>query len=91
MTNGASMETAPPRARGRDALGRNARIRLAGRRLRRIRRTWYAPPPTMEEVEERIRGYRGFFASLTPEQLAFVKAWDGPDIHGDPNGPKRQF
>lgn len=66
---------------------------LSGWRLRPIRRAWYVPPPlpTVEEAEERMRGHRGFFASLTPEQLAFVKAWDGPEISGDPNGPKRLY
>jgi hypothetical protein len=45
----------------------------------------------MEDVEERMRSYRGFFARLTPEQIEAIKAYDGPDVLGDPNGPKRKF
>jgi hypothetical protein len=49
--------------------------------------------PTEEEVTERMRNYQGFFARMTPEQRAFIDAWDGPDpdVLGDPNGPKRTF
>jgi hypothetical protein len=49
------------------------------------------PLPTMEEVEERMRGYRGFIASLTPEQIAAMDAYDGPEVLGPANGPKRKF
>jgi hypothetical protein len=60
--------------------------------LRRIQPDWW-PLPTMEEVEERLHNYRGFIARLTPEQIALMEAWDGPDpdVLGDPNGPKRKF
>jgi hypothetical protein len=60
--------------------------------FRRIQPDWW-PLPTEEEVAERIRNYRGFFARLTPEQRAAIDAWDGPDpdVLGDPNGPKRTF
>jgi hypothetical protein len=49
--------------------------------------------PTEEEVQERMRNFRGVFARMTPEQRAFIDAWDGPDpdVLGDPNGPKREF
>jgi hypothetical protein len=49
--------------------------------------------PTIEEAERRLRSRPGFIASLTPEQLAAMEAWDGPDpdVLGDPNGPKRTF
>jgi hypothetical protein len=47
--------------------------------------------PTIEEVEERTRGYRGFIASLTPEQIAAMDAYDGPEVLGPANGPKRKF
>jgi hypothetical protein len=64
----------------------------AGRGIRRIRRAWVAIPlPTMEEVEERMRNYRGFFARLTPEQLAIMQSTDEFEVLGDPNGPKRTF
>ena len=81
----------------RTASGPTSRPRfLAGARtskgIRRIRRGWLTTPlPTMEEVEERMRNYRGFFARLTPGQLAALKAYDGPDVLGSPNGPKRDF
>ena len=58
--------------------------------LRRISPDWW-PLPSMEEVEERLRNYRGFFASLTPEQIAAMDAYDGPEVLGDPNGPRRSF
>jgi hypothetical protein len=61
--------------------------------IRRIRRSWFSPPPlpSIEEAEARMRSRPGFIASLTPEQLAFIKAWHGPVGCGDPNGPKRKF
>ncbi|HEY0015966.1 MAG TPA: hypothetical protein VGC13_06590 [Longimicrobium sp.] len=62
------------------------------RGIRRIRASWeFMPLPTMEEVEERMRGYRGFIASLTPEQIAAMDAYDGPEVLGPANGPKRKF
>ncbi|HST59806.1 MAG TPA: hypothetical protein VLK84_13975 [Longimicrobium sp.] len=61
--------------------------------IRRIRRSWYSPPPipSLEEAERRMRNHPGFFASLTPEQLAAIKAYDGPEVWGNRNGPKRTF
>jgi hypothetical protein len=49
--------------------------------------------PTPEQVEERLRNYRGFFARMTPEQRAALDNWDGPDpdVLGSPKGPKRKF
>jgi hypothetical protein len=47
--------------------------------------------PSIEEVEERTRNYRGFIASLTPEQIAAMDAYDGPEVLGPANGPKRKF
>ncbi|WP_420129995.1 hypothetical protein [Longimicrobium sp.] len=49
------------------------------------------PLPTMEEVEERLRNYRGFIASLTPEQIEAIHATDDFEVLGSPNGPKRTF
>jgi hypothetical protein len=76
------------RRRPRMACGRHAEWGI-----RRIRRNWVSMPlPTMEEVEERLRGYRGFFASLTPEQVAILESLDEfGAICGDPNGPKRTW
>jgi hypothetical protein len=75
------------------ALPRRPRFRVADRAgVRRIRTSLWAPAPSMEEVEERLRGHRGFFASLTPEQVA---VWESMDeygaICGDPKGPKRVY
>ncbi len=71
---------------------RFAGVPRAGWGMRRIRRAWLSMPlPTMEEVEERLRGYRGFIASLTPEQIAAMDAYDGPEVLGNPNGPGRKF
>lgn len=47
--------------------------------------------PTDEQVEERLRNYRGFIARLTPEQIAAMDAYDGPEVLGPANGPKRKF
>ena len=45
---------------------------------------------TLTEADwEFLRNY--LFASLTPEQLEAVKAYDGPELFGNPNGPKRTF
>lgn len=84
---------APPRRRRSATL---ARVLSSGRGnwgLRRIRRAWFSPPPlpSIEEVEARLRSYPGFFASLTPEQRAIMDAWNGPEVLGDPNGPKRKY
>lgn len=47
--------------------------------------------PTDEQVEERLRNYRGFVARLTPEQIAVMQSTDDFEVLGDPNGPKRTF
>lgn len=47
--------------------------------------------PTEEQMEERMRGYRGFIASLTPEQIAAMDATDDFEVLGSPKGPKRKF
>jgi hypothetical protein len=47
--------------------------------------------PTIEEAERRLRSRPGFFASLTPEQRAAMYAYDGPEVLGPANGPKRTF
>jgi hypothetical protein len=38
----------------------------------------------MEEGLRRMRSAPGFFASLTPEQLEFMRTYDGPEVHGPP-------
>jgi hypothetical protein len=47
--------------------------------------------PTEEEAERILRNRPGFFASLTPEQIEAIKAYDGPEVLGPANGPKRKF
>jgi hypothetical protein len=47
--------------------------------------------PTIEEAERRLRSRPGFFARLTPEQIAAMDAYDGPEVLGPANGPKRKF
>ncbi len=68
---------APPRA-GRTPWGERLMLRILGL-------------PTAEEAEERLRNYRGFFARLTPEQRAAINDYDGPEVLGPANGPKRKF
>ncbi|HEU0302826.1 MAG TPA: hypothetical protein VFR37_25415 [Longimicrobium sp.] len=74
---------APPRAR-------RASFSHPGWGLRRVHPGWW-PLPSTEEVEERLRNYRGFVAHLTPEQIAAMDACDGPEVLGNPYGPKRTF
>jgi hypothetical protein len=69
---------APPRHPDAFSWGERLMLRLMGL-------------PPIEEVEERMRGYRGFIASLTPEQIAAMDAYDGPEVLGPANGPKRKF
>lgn len=38
----------------------------------------------MKEVDERMRGYRGHIARLTPQQIAAIDAYDGPEVFGSP-------
>lgn len=47
--------------------------------------------PTEEQMEERMRNYRGFIASLTPEQIAAMDATDDFEVLGSPSGPRRKF
>jgi hypothetical protein len=47
--------------------------------------------PTLEEAERILRDRPGFFARLTPEQIAAMDAYDGPEVLGPANGPKRDF
>ncbi len=69
---------------------RRASFSHPGWGLRRIQPDWW-PLPTMEEVEERMRDYRGFFARLTPEQIAAIGCYNGPEVLGPANGPKREL
>jgi hypothetical protein len=39
---------------------------------------------TPEEARERMRRGRGFLDSLTPEQLDYVRNYDGPEYLGPP-------
>lgn len=80
------------------ALRQSTRTRVrscdrAGWGIRRIRRSWYLPPPlpSLKEAERRMRSHPGFIASLTPEQRAMIDAYDGPEVWGNLNGPKRTF
>jgi hypothetical protein len=49
--------------------------------------------PTEEEIQDRLRNFRGVFTRMTPEQRASIEAWDGPDpdVLGPANGPRRKF
>ena len=39
---------------------------------------------TLEEGLRRLRSAPGFFASLTPEQLEYIRNYDGPENLGPP-------
>jgi hypothetical protein len=43
--------------------------------------------PELAKIEERLRRRPGFFASLTPEQRAFLDNYDGPEVLGPPPPP----
>jgi hypothetical protein len=43
---------------------------------------------SFENAEKRMRAYPGLLASLSAEQIAAIKAYDGPEIVGR-GGPKR--
>lgn len=47
--------------------------------------------PTPEQVEERMRNYRGFISRLTPEQIAMMHGCDEFEVLGPANGPKRKL
>jgi hypothetical protein len=65
-----------------------ARKRVPVRMRRRIERITV---PSLAEAERRMRKHAGFFASLTPEQLEMIKAYDGPEILGRSDGPRRKL
>jgi hypothetical protein len=47
-----------------------------------------ADGPTREEARRRLQSKPGFFASLSPEALEYIKNYDGPENLGPPH-PKR--
>jgi hypothetical protein len=47
--------------------------------------------PSVEEAERRMRRNPGFLASLTPEQLAMIREYKGPEVLGRRDGPRRSF
>lgn len=47
--------------------------------------------PTIEEAERILRNRPGFFARMTPEQLAAMDSIDPYEVLGPANGPKRKF
>jgi len=46
--------------------------------------------PSLAEAERRMRGHPSFLASLTPEQWEMIKAYDGPEVLGRGDGPRRK-
>lgn len=54
------------------------------------KRSSYSPVPSADDVERRVRSGTSFLASLTPEQLEMIKAYDGPEIMGRSDGPRRK-
>jgi hypothetical protein len=69
---------------------RRASFSHPGWGLRRIQPDWW-PLPSMEEVEERMRNYHGLWETLSKEDREFLRTYDGPEVLGNPNGPKRKF
>lgn len=75
----------------RTTCGRPRMGQRASRGIRHIRTAWFSPPPlpSIEEAVARMRGSPGFLASLTPDQWAALTEYDGPEIFGSPDGPRR--
>ncbi len=44
-------------------------------------------PDWLRAAEERLRGYRSLWETLTPEQHAFLDSYDGPEVLGPPPPP----
>lgn len=65
----------------RAPLGRVSRA--VGRAVRAV----FMPGPSLDEAERRLRTRPSFLASLTPEQVAGFRAYDGPEVLG--RGPRR--
>lgn len=67
----------------RAPLGRVSRV------VRRAVQAVFMPGPSFEEAERRLRTRPSFLASLTPEQIAASRAYDGPEVLG--RGPRRSM
>jgi hypothetical protein len=78
------LQPAPPRR------ARRACDPRLGWGFRRTEPDWW-PLPAMEEVEARLHSRPGFIASLTPEQIEAIMAYDGPEVLGPADGPRRTF
>ncbi|HYW11524.1 MAG TPA: hypothetical protein VE871_06185 [Longimicrobium sp.] len=91
MTNRTSTAATPLRlSPSRSARASSRSSRSAGWGIRHIRRSWYSLPamPSLEEAERRMRSHPGFIASLTPEQIAIIRAAAGPELWGNANAPR---
>jgi hypothetical protein len=90
MMNQISIPVAPPR---RSAPTGWLAPMATGRGVRRIRRAWFSPAlvPSLEEAEGRMRSHAGFIASLTPEDSAFLRAYEGRELSGSQDVLRRAF
>lgn len=48
------------------------------------------PAPSIEEAERRMRSRPSFIATMTPEQIAAIDAFDGPEVVGRGGPPRRR-
>lgn len=65
-----------------------ARRKHTVRGSRGVRRLNY-DMPSPEQARRRILSKPGFFATLSPEAWEYVRNYDGPEIMGPPDGPRR--
>jgi hypothetical protein len=47
-------------------------------------RAWLLDEVTAEEARQRLQGKPGYFASLSPEAVEYMRNYDGPEVHGPP-------
>lgn len=47
-------------------------------------RAWLLDEVTAEEARQRLHGKPGYFASLSPAALEYMRNYDGPEVHGPP-------
>lgn len=47
-------------------------------------RAWLLDEVTAEEARQRLQGKPGYFASLSPGALEYMRNYDGPEVHGPP-------
>lgn len=58
--------------------------------LAQVRRAFGLEQPSREEIRRRMRSKPGLYASLSPEALAYLRDYDGPENLGPPLSRKER-